>query len=223
MYNVVGENTNNGKRNKNERILKKLTPFLIPLILILISCQTNNTEKWEFDNFQKSISHFQNHCKVGETITSMDNLWDITDFIDTSFLKKYKLIDTAFATKDIDKLKTLKEYHCSFIGQYKKDHTTLLLTYSIRDNGGDGNPILTATTFSDKGKLLDFFRADLDAIHDPFYQPTTQITISKDFVITSNFVEKRFKEGKEKLIMTDSTTLTQKYRIDNTGHFKLEK
>jgi len=194
------------------------------MTLILFSCQTNSPGKLKFENFLKSISHFKNHLNIGETLMpkDFDSLYYNIDLIDTSFLLSYKFIDTMYKTEKYNKFKSLKDYQCSFIGQYKKGNTKLFLTFSNRINADDGYPILTATTISEKGEILDLLRIEKEIIRDPFYQPTQYLTISKDLLITCTLVEKRFKEGDEKLIMTDSTALTKKYSIDKSGHFKLE-
>jgi hypothetical protein len=189
-------------------------------LIIFISCQSNTAEKVEFDNFEKSISHFNNFYVIGDTLSS-DEDWDTKSYIDTSYLNIFQLIDTTFHTEY--KPKTLNGYNCLFLGQYKKDNTTLLLTNSIRTEAGDGNPILTATTFSTNGKLIDILRTDLERIHDPYYQPTTFVSISKDFEIIVTQMEKHYIEGKDKLILTDSTSVIQKYRIDKDSHFILVK
>ena len=201
--------------------MKKLTTFWI--FIISVSCLTNSTEQADFDRFQKSIASFNNHYQLEDTISSMDDdLWNIESFIDTTFLLKYKLIDTTIKTESYNKLKSLMEYHCSLVGQFKLKKMTLLLTYSIRIAAGDGNPILTVTTISDNGKLLDFFRIDLEGIHDAFYQPTTYITVTKDFQIITTDIQKNYEEINEKLVLKDSTATTKNYNINDKGQFNLK-
>lgn len=201
--------------------MKKLATFLT--VIILGSCQTNIAEQTDFNLFQKSIKSFNNHYQLGDTISSMDdNLWNIKSFIDTAFLLKYKLIDTTIETESINKLKSLKDYHCSLVGQFKMSKMTLLLTYSIRIAAGDGNPMLTVTTISDNGKLLDFIRIDLEGIHDAFYQPMTYITVTKDFEIIRTDVRKYYDEIEEKPVLKDSTVTVERFNINDNGQFKLK-
>lgn len=201
--------------------MRKLATFLT--FIIFVSCQTNTAEQADFDRFQKSIERFNNHYQLGDTITSMDNnLWSIESFVDTSFLLKYKFIDTTLETESFNKLKSLKDYHCSLVGQYKMGNMIFFLTYSIRIAAGDGNPILTATTISDNGILLDFYRIDLEGIHDAFYQPMTYITVTKDFQIITTDIQKNYEESNERLVLKDSTATIRNYSINNKGQIKLK-
>ncbi len=201
--------------------MKTLAAFLT--FIILVSCQTYTTEQADFDRFQKSIERFNNHYQLGDTISSMnDNLWNIESFVDTSFLLKYKLIDTTIETECFNKLKSLEDYHCSLVGQFKISKMTLLLTYSIRIAAGDGNPMLSLTMISDNGKLLDFLRIDLEGIHDAFYQPTTFITVTKDFIIITTDIRKYYEEIDERLILKDSSATINKYNISDNGQFLLK-
>lgn len=198
-------------------MMKKIVMLLA--VLIFLSCLTNK-ESILFDDFQGSMRGFKNNYQIGDTISSMsDLLWNIADFIDTTYILKFCLIDTTFKTENYNKIKLLKDYHCSYIGQYKKDKIILLLTYSIRILAGDGNPIITATTFSGDGKLLDFFRIDLESIKDAFYQPTTYITINENLDITTILVVNEYEEKDEKFILTDSSSITNEYIIDKNGKF----
>jgi len=201
----------------SKRILYK--PFTI--LLITISCQLNNDDKRLFDNFQKQINQFNNHYTLGDTISYsiLDILWNKNNFIDTLFLNKFQLIDTTYETEKENKIQKLKDYNCSFIGKYQKNKIMLLLSISYRIQADDGYPILTVTTISDKGELLDLLRIELETMRDAFYQPTQKFSISKDFEITSTKIEKSFKEDKDELILTDSTSSTKKYKINDSGHF----
>jgi len=197
--------------------MKKIVMFLTALIFL--SCLTNS-EKVLFDKFQSSIEGFENNYQIGDTISSMsDLLWKNTDFIDTSFILKFSLIDTTFKTESYNKIKLLKDFQCSYIGQYKKDKIILLLTYSIRIWAGDGNPIITANVFSEDGKLFDVLRIELESIKDPYYQPTTYITINENLDITTILEVNEFEEKDEKLVLTDSTSIIYKYIINNDGKF----
>jgi len=197
--------------------MKKIVMFLTALIFL--SCLTNS-EKVLFDKFQSSIAGFENNYQIGDTISSMsDLLWKNTDFIDTSFILKFSLIDTTFKTESYNKIKLLKDFQCSYIGQYKKDKIILLLTYSIRIWAGDGNPIITANVFSEDGKLFDVLRIELESIKDPYYQPTTYITINENLDITTILEVNEFEEKDEKLVLTDSTSIIYKYIINNDGKF----
>ncbi len=197
--------------------MKKIVMLLA--VLIFLSCLTNK-ERILFDDFQGSMRGFKNNYQIGDTISSMSNLlWNIADFIDTTYILKFCLIDTTFETENYNKIKLLKDYHCSYIGQYKKDKIILLLTYSIQIWAGDGNPIVTATTFSEDGKLLDFFRIDLESIKDAFYQPTTYITINENLDVTTILVVNEYEEKDEKFILTDSSSITNEYIIDKNGKF----
>lgn len=197
--------------------MKKIVMFLTALIFL--SCLTNS-EKVLFDKFQSSIEGFKNNYQIGDTISSMsDLLWKNTDFIDTSFILKFSLIDTTFKTESYNKIKLLKDFQCSYIGQYKKDKIILLLTYSIRIWAGDGNPIITANVFSEDGKLFDVLRIELESIKDPYYQPTTYITINENLDITTILEVNEFEEKDEKLVLTDSTSIIYKYIINNDGKF----
>jgi predicted transcriptional regulator len=146
-------------------------------------------------------------------------LWKNTDFIDTSFTLKFSLIDTTFKTESYNKIKLLKDFQCSYIGQYKKDKIILLLTYSFRIWAGDGNPIITANVFSEDGKLFDVLRIELESIKDPYYQPTTYITINENLDITTILEVNEFEVKDEKLVLTDSTSIIYKYIINNDGKF----
>jgi len=191
--------------------------------LIFFACMTNS-EKEIFDEFQNSIGRFENNYQIGDTISSMsDLLWSITDFIDTSYILRFSLIDTTFNTESYNKIKSLKDYHCSFIGQYKKDKILLLLTYSIRIMAGDGNPIITATTFSKDGKVLDILRIDLESIKDAFYQPTTYITANENLDITTILIVNEYEEKDDKIVLTDSISIINEYSIDNNGKFQQRK
>jgi len=197
--------------------MKKIVMFLTALIFL--TCLTNS-EKVLFDKFQSSIEGFENNYQIGDTISSMsDLLWKNTDFIDTSFILKFSLIDTTFKTESYNKIKLLKDFQCSYIGQYKKDKIILLLTYSIRIWAGDGNPIITANVFSEDGKLFDVLRIELESIKDPYYQPTTYITINENLDITTILEVNEFEEKDEKLVLTDSTSIIYKYIINNDGKF----
>jgi len=197
--------------------MKKIVMFLTALIFL--SCLTNS-EKVLFDKFQSSIAGFENNYQIGDTISSMsDLLWKNTDFIETSFILKFSLIDTTFKTESYNKIKLLKDFQCSYIGQYKKDKIILLLTYSIRIWAGDGNPIITANVFSEDGKLFDVLRIELESIKDPYYQPTTYITINENLDITTILEVNEFEEKDEKLVLTDSTSIIYKYIINNDGKF----
>ena len=197
--------------------MKKIVMFLTTLIFL--SCLTNS-EKVLFDKFQSSIEEFENNYLIGDTISSMsDLLWKNTDYIDTSFILKFSLIDTTFKTESYNKIKLLKDFQCSYIGQYKKDKIILLLTYSIRIWAGDGNPIITANVFSEDGKLFDVLRIELESVKDPFYQPTTYITINENLDITTILVINEYEEKNEKLVLTDSTSIIYKYVINNDGKF----
>lgn len=197
--------------------MKKIVMFLTALIFL--SCLTNS-EKVLFGKFQSSIEEFENNYLIGDTISSMsDLLWKNTDFIDTSFILKFSLIDTTFKTESYNKIKLLKDFQCSYIGQYKKDKIILLLTYSIRIWAGDGNPIITANVFSEDGKLFDVLRIELESIKDPYYQPTTYITINENLDITTILEVNEFEEKDEKLVLTDSTSIIYKYIINNDGKF----
>jgi len=197
--------------------MKKIVMFLTTLIFL--SCLTNS-EKVLFDKFQSSIEEFQNNYIIGDTISSMsDLLWKNTDYIDTSFILKFSLIDTTFKTESYNKIKLLKDFQCSYIGQYKKDKIILLLTYSFRIWAGDGNPIITANVFSEDGKLFDVLRIELESVKDPFYQPTTYITINENLDVTTILEVNEFEEKDEKLVLTDSTSIIYKYIINNDGKF----
>lgn len=205
------------------KILKLKEVVLFLTSMLYLSCSTNK-EKVLFDEFQSRIRSFENNYQIGDTISSMsDSLWGITDFIDTSYILKFSLIDTTFKTEDYNKIKFLKDYHCSFIGQYEKEKITLLLTYSIKVWAGDGNPIITASTFSEDGRLLDILRIDLESIKDAFYQPTTFFTVNENLDITTILLVNEYEERDEKFILTDSSSILKEYTIDNEGKFKRKK
>ena len=196
--------------------MKKLT--LLLCLISLISCHINNREQIDFRNFQNSIQRFPNKYKIGDTLTSSnDSIWDTQRFIDTIFLNKYQLIDTTFET--VYKPHTLLGYNCTFIGRYDYQNSILFLTHSIRTEAGDGNPILTLSSFSKDGKLQGLIKIDLEYEHDPELVPMTYFSISSNFEIYINYLEKKYKFDIHRYLLTDSSSWIMKYKIGSDGKF----
>ena len=196
--------------------MKKIT-FLL-CVISLISCKIINKEKIDFMRFQNSIQRFPNKYKIGDTLTSLnDSILNTQRFIDTIFLKKYQLIDTTFET--IYKPHTLLGYNCTFIGRYDYKNSILVLTHSIRTEAGDGNPILTLSSFSKDGKLQDLIKTDLEYEHDPELVPMTYFSISSNFEIYINYLEKKYKFDINRYQLTDSSSWITKYKIGLDGKF----
>ncbi len=199
--------------------MKKLAYLL--LFIPLISNQINNREHDDFISFQKSLQGFPNSYKTGDTLTSLDySILNNDRFIDTIFLIRYQLIDTSFKT--IYKPQTLSGYNCTFIGRYNNKNSFLILTYSIKTLSDDGNPMLTLSNFSNDGKLLGMIRTDLEYEHDPELRPITYFSISPDFGIYINQVEKRYKFDNDEYHLTDSSSVIMKYKIGSDGKFLLK-
>ena len=196
---------------------------ILILTLFICACYTIDKDKHaDFINFQKSIKNFPNFYKLGDTIiSSKDDLWANRKFIDTTFLIKFQLIDTSYKTEY--KPHTLTEYHCSLLGHYHFNNSELILTYSLRTEAGDGNPILTLLSFSEKGEQKGLIKVDLHYQHDPETIPVTYFSISPTFEIFINQTEKDYIFDKDKYTLTDSHFWMEKYKIGTDGDFLLIK
>lgn len=197
----------------------RILNILLLIGIVLNSCQTSITKDVELKSIQESIKTFNNYYKIGDTASSSsDFLWNNENYVDTIYLKKFNLIDTTFNT--IYKPKLIA-YNCTLIGQYKYQNILLLLTSSARTQAGDGNPVLTLTTLSETGELIDYLRVDIACIQDPEIQPKTYFSINSDFSIYINQVqiENKIDTVKNQLIRIDSTSNITKYIIDKNGHF----
>ena len=194
------------------------------LIVLFAASQAKGQKNPDFNNFLESIKKFKNNYQIGDTILCVSNAFYVNkNFLEIEYLRKYPFLDTL--EKNIQfKFKTLKEYRCSLVGQYKFQNIYLFITHSYCTDAGDGMPTLTLMTFSDKGEFADILRFSLQCISDPWTQPITKISISSTLKIFYNHSEKIYKEkvtGGFTLIKTNSTTTT--YSIDNTGHFNVSE
>lgn len=171
-----------------------------------------------FKGLQKNISKYNNSYTLGDTLTSLDNLWGSENTIDSIYLTKFKLVDTTFNSQF--KPRQLEGYHCRFIGQYKHRDFLLILTYSLRTYAGDGNPLLILSVFTNNGILIDQMKTDLYGIHDPFFQPESRFSISKEFLITENQIEREFKANGDKLVLVRTKSDIKKYKVNDQGHFR---
>lgn len=169
----------------------------------------------DFDKFLMSISRANNYYVLGDTLTSQSP--DLGQSVDTQFLTKYHLIDTTSVT--LYKPRTLSKYNCILLGQYNYNGMHLLLTSSVRTEAGDGNPIFSFISLSEKGEFLDALRVDINYAHDPEINPTTYFSISRDFIISVNQKVVYSKIEDDRLVKTDSTSAVQRYMLDKSGHF----
>jgi hypothetical protein len=194
--------------------------IIVTLLTVLLFFSCISTEKQSFKEFQISVAKFENHYHIGDTVSSMsDELWNIRNFIDTDYLLKYKLIDTSLITENFNKIQLLEEYRCAFIGQYTREKIILILSYSLRSTAGDGEPIITATTFSETGRLIDILRINLEAIRDPFYQPTTYFNMNENLDISVILQIEEYVENDEQLVLTKSKSIINDFVIQENGKF----
>ena len=191
------------------------------LIGLLALSQAKGQTKDDFNNFQKSIAKYKNCYQIGDTISCNSNIHENTNFIELNFLRKYPFVDTLDNNIKF-KFKTLKEYRCSLISQFKFKNINLFLTHSYSTAAGDGLPTLTLTTFSNQGEFIDIIRFSLQCLGDPWTEFVNKVSISSDFVIFFNQTTKDFKiiEEKNERIPIKSAVNNFKYLIDGNGYFK---
>ena len=193
---------------------------LIPFFASGQSSGVNNNKiaDTSFRRLLENLKRYENSYSLGDTLSSSSSdLWDSKSVIDTIYLTKFKLIDKSFNSQF--KPNKLEGYHCRFIGQYKYKDFILILTYSIRTYAGDGNPLLILSLFTDKGDLVDQIKTDLYGIHDPEIRPESRFSISKEFIITENQIEREFKLDNNDYVLSKKKSKIVKYKIADSGHF----
>ncbi len=185
----------------------------------LISTSAPLKQDNSFNGLIENLKQYKNFYSIGDTLSSSSNFWGSTNIIDTTYLINFNLIDTTFKSQFGFRQNQLDCYHARLIGQYRYMDFLLILTYSMRTSAGDGNPLLILSVFNDKGTLHDQIKFDLYYTHDPELRPDSRFSISKEFLITENQIEKEFKLVGDNYVLNRTKSDVKKFKIDNEGHF----
>jgi hypothetical protein len=176
------------------------------------------------DALEKHLKKFKNQYSLGKDITSAMSLR--REYIDTTFLLNYKLINTYFkkGTPDYEKtrIKHLSGYQCEHIGHYKTKHGILLLSKSLQTTVGIGSPTLTISSIDKNGKLTDYARFEWEGEQSEGVDGVMIFTITPDFKITHQQQTTIYKteNGKRMPLRTARFTTTCTLLEDGRFEFK---